>query len=148
MLAAQGWARAADAVPAWVCEDLLAAASTAQWVATTGDGHALDTASLEAPDLAAALGASDLWLIRHSPGQSGLPPIVGGRTRLLLDLNSDWSSAHGGLLLFQDGDRVRGWRPERGSLTLFAGSRPPILSLVTPAARTPRLAVLGVMQDL
>ena len=53
-----------------------------------------------------------------------------------------------GLLLFQDGDRVRGWRPERGSLTLFAGSRSPILSLVTPAARTPRLAVLGVMQDL
>jgi hypothetical protein len=148
MLAAQGWARTADAVPAQVCEDLLAAASTAQWAATTGDGHALDSASLAAPDLAAALGASDLRLIRHSPGQSGLPPLAGGRTGLVLDLNSDWSSPHGGLLLFQDGDRVRGWRPERGSLTLFDGSRPPILSLVTPAARTPRLAVLGVLQDI
>ncbi|MDP2261423.1 MAG: hypothetical protein Q8J89_17075 [Caulobacter sp.] len=147
-LAARGWARAADAVPKAVRDDLLAAAASAHWTPQAGEDHALDTAPLTAPDLMAALGATSLRLIRHAPGQWGLPPAEAGRIGLVLDLISDWPSAHGGLLLVQDGEPLRGWRPEPGALTLFDRSRPPTLSLVTPAARTPRLAVLGVLQDI
>jgi hypothetical protein len=146
-LAEQGWARTVDAVPAEVCDDLLAAAAMADWSSLAGDGYALDIASLGAPALMTALGASDLRLIRHDHGQLGLPPADRGRIGFILDLNTGWPSEHGGLLMFQDGDRLRGWRPERGALTLFDLSRPLILSVVTPAARAPRLAVLGRLHE-
>lgn len=142
-LAGHGWARAAGAVPASVCDGLREAAASAAWTSLTGEDFDLDAAPLHDPKLLEALSASDLKLIRHRGGQYGLPLADIDRVGFILDLSPDWHSEYGGLLMFEDGDRLRGWRPEPGALTLFDLSRPLVLSLVTTAAPAPRLAVLG-----
>lgn len=145
-LAEHGWARAVEAVPASVCVDLLRVAEAADWTVERGEGYALETAPLEAPELAAALGASGLRLVRHGPGNYGLPVLDDGGVGFVLDLVEGWPSQHGGLLMFEDGDKIRGWRPEPGALTLFDLKGPVILSVVTPRAGR-RIAVLGRLAE-
>ena len=142
-LAEHGWARAAEAAPVAVCDALLADAAAADWTGQAGEGFALDTAPLHAPDLLQSLGGTDLRLIRHGEGQFGLPLADLGPTGFILDLGPDWRSEYGGLLMFEAGDRLRGWRPGKGTLTLFDPSRPVLLSLGTAAPPAPRLSVLG-----
>ena len=146
-LADNGWARATEVATARACASLLRKASRAAWSRLDGEGFSLEIAPLDDAALAAALGASDLRLVRHGVGDHGLPPVVEGRIGFVLDLNAGWPSQHGGLLIFADGDRVRGWRPEPGALTLFDTARPPILSGVSPGARAPRLAVMGSLRE-
>ena len=91
-----------------------------------------------------AVGTRVVWL-RHGPGRYGLPDNADGQTRWMLDFNEGWRSAWGGLLLFvDDGARAEGWRPEAGSLTVFAPEAPPVLTLVAPWAGQSRLALTGV----
>ena len=62
----------------------------------------------------------------------------------LLDLApADWRSEWGGLLLLQsEGNRVQGYRPTPGALTLFTADLHPLISLITPQGR-PRTSILG-----
>lgn len=61
----------------------------------------------------------------------------------ILDLE-DRGSADGGLLLRSDGeDRVTGWRPEAGALTVFRDTDV-VLSPVTPGVSR-RLAITGLL---
>jgi hypothetical protein len=61
----------------------------------------------------------------------------------LLDLDpADWRSEWGGLLLFQDGERLHGYRPVPGALTLFPASIRPLISLIVPQGRR-RTSILG-----
>lgn len=104
-----------------------------------------ETASRWAQTLSRALGDAEAralrWL-RHPPGARGLPAFEGAG--FVLDLNADWRSEWGGLLLFvEPSGRVEGWRPEPGGLTLFQGHAPPVLTQVTPAALAHRLALIG-----
>lgn len=142
-----GWARATEVASAKACDALLRKADRAVWSRLEGDGFSLETAPLDDPELSAALGAADLHLIRHGEGDHGLPPIIEGRVGFILDLCPAWPSQHGGLLMFTDGDRIRGWRPEQGALTLFDLARPLILSVVSRDARGPRVAVLGRLAE-
>jgi len=146
-LSSAGWARETDAVPAEACDALRLRAVSSDWTALSGDGFSLQTAPLDDPGLTDAIGVSDLRFVRHGAGDHGLPPIAEARIGFVLDLNPDWPSQHGGLLMVADGERVRGWRPERGALTLFDLSRPLILSVVSRDARTPRVAVLGRLAE-
>lgn len=66
-------------------------------------------------------------------------PLPTGRG-FVLDL-SDRPSQQGGLLLVPDGDRLTGWRPEAGALTVFEPGAL-LVSPVTPGA-APRPAILG-----
>lgn len=144
-LSENGWLRLEAVAPAELCQALLATAASAKWTTRSGPGHSLDMAPLEAPDIAAGLGASTLQLIRHAPGQYGLPPVGAAGPGLLLDLNEDWPSHHGGLVMIEDGGQLRGWRPQAGALMMFQASRPPLLTMVTPSALTPRLALFGCL---
>lgn len=146
-LSGHGWARATEVVSAATSDALLRRAQAADWTALAGEGHALETAPLADPNLAAILGADELRFMRHAPGDYGLPPAVETGIGFVLDLTPGWASQHGGLLLFAQGDRVRGWRPEQGALTLFELRRPLILSVVGPEARGPRVAVLGRLAE-
>jgi hypothetical protein len=61
----------------------------------------------------------------------------------LLDLDPPgWRSEWGGLLLFQDGERLHGYRPVPGALTLFPAATRPLISLITPQGRR-RTSILG-----
>lgn len=140
----RGWARAVGAIPATVLDGLVAEAAGAVWTATAGDGFSLETAA--AGPSGADLGLQDIRLIRHRPGDYGLPPLGAG-VGVVIDLNTDWPSRHGGLLLVAEGDGLRGWRPEPGAVTLFDAARPPTLTLVAPAAAGPRLALIGRLQE-
>lgn len=118
-------------------------AEAATWSRLDGDGFSLEIAPLDDPALAEALGASGLRFIRHAVGDHGLPPIAGKGVGGLLDLNADWPSQHGGLLMVTEAGRLKGWRPEQGALTLFDLSRAPVLSMVGRGG--PRLAVFGLL---
>lgn len=62
----------------------------------------------------------------------------------LLDLDPpDWRSEWGGLLLFQrQSERVEGFRPVPGALTLFSANLRPLISLITPQGRR-RTSIFG-----
>lgn len=88
------------------------------------------------------LAEAPLWM-RHDAGRFGAPAFA-GPLGFVLDVNAGWRASWGGLLLFGDEDgRLEGWRPERGALTLFDVTRPPVLTLVTPLAGAARLALVG-----
>jgi len=80
--------------------------------------------------------ADDIHDLRWWDEAAGLPPGDG----FVLDLE-DRASACGGLLLAPDGDRLTGWRPERGALTAFREGRM-VLSPVVPGAPE-RRAIVG-----
>lgn len=111
---------------------------------------ALAAASDRVPDeVLAALadlnlgGPVEVRRLSHPAGEGGLPPLP-GRYGFVLDLSFGWRSQDGGLLLFQDdAARVRGWRPEAGALTLFDNEQAPVLSVIAPTARAPRLCLIG-----
>ena len=87
---------------------------------------------------------SEPCLIRHAPGCFGLPE-TSGSFGFVLDLTREWWPIWGGLLLFSGGaERVEGWRPEAGALTLWRGT-PPVLSMVSWGAPA-RLAVFGTAE--
>lgn len=146
-LSDNGWLRLDAVAPAELRQALLATAASATWTTRSGPGYSLDMAPLETPGIAAGLGASNLQLIRHAPGHYGLPPVEAGGVGLVLDLNEDWPSHHGGLVMIEDGGQLRGWRPQAGALMMFPASRPPLLTMVTPSALTPRLALLGCLDE-
>lgn len=114
-------------------EAALRAAAGSRWSSHRGDGISAEIS--EGPEGIGGL------LIRHGPGDHGLPAVE-GPIGFVLDLSDGWRSWSGGLLLFTDGDSVRGWRPERGAVTLFDTARPPLLTLLGPGAGE-RLAVVG-----
>ncbi len=138
-LAERGWAR--SRVETADLDDLLTIAKAGRWARLEGDGRGLDAGDEGDGALAAALGVASARFVRHRAGDFGLPPTEAG-TSFLLDLNADWPSRRGGLLLFQDGDRVAGFRPQAGAVTLFDGARAPLLTLVAPGAPD-RYAIIG-----
>ncbi len=89
------------------------------------------------------LEAGALRLVRHQSGGFGLPAAE-GPLAFAIDLNSDWRSDWGGLLLFA-GARgpLSGWRPEPGALTVFDAAGGAALSLIAPEAVEPRLMLFG-----
>lgn len=137
--------RLSSAAPASLCAEVAGAAVT--WI-PEGD-H--ERAVLSSPPLASAIAEAlkglglpaptSLRLLRHGPLARGLPAVSG--LVFLLDL-TDGRSQDGGLLLFGE-ERVEGWHPEAGALTVFDGSRPPLLTLVTATAKAPRLSVFGTL---
>lgn len=137
--------RLPHAVSAGLCAAL--AATLDGW--TRRDAH--EVTSLSAGPLIDALSAAlaeaglgrpgGVWALRHGPGAHGLPTAAG--TGFLLDL-TDGRSQDGGLLLFGE-ERVEGWRPQAGALTVFSADHPPVLTLVAPDARAPRLSVFGTL---
>ena len=149
------WRRAAFLDPAVVAE--LAEADAGGWRASEGPAHGFETA--EPPPettaaFAAALGLLGLELrrspalVRHPPGGHGAPPPEGG-VGCLLDLDTDWRSEAGGLLLLLEPEgSVHGWRPEAGALTLYAERRAPLLTMVSPAAGRARHALFACAQAL
>ncbi|ATQ41634.1 hypothetical protein [Caulobacter mirabilis] len=138
-LAERGWAR--SLIETADLDDLLATAKAGCWMRLEGEGRGLDASDGGGGALAAALGVASARLVRHRAGDFGLPPTEAGTT-FLLDLNDDWPSPRGGLLLFQDGDQVAGFRPQAGAVTLFDGARTPLLTLVAPGAPD-RYAIIG-----
>lgn len=70
-------------------------------------------------------------LVRHGPGQRGLPPVPsGGSWRFVLELTDARRTMDGGLLLFVEGtSRVRGWRAEAGMMTLWRADDPDLTEL-------------------
>ena len=81
-------------------------------------------------------------LVRHGPGQSGLPALPPEGWRFALDLTEARRTTDGGLLLFVEApDRVRGWRAEAGMMTLWRTDDPD-LTEVAPGAPH-RVMLLG-----
>lgn len=82
-------------------------------------------------------------LLRHGPGDQGLPPLAeAGSYGFAIDLTEARRTLDGGLLLFVDEDgRTAGWRAEAGVLTLWRG-RDPLLTEVAPGAPE-RLTMVG-----
>lgn len=116
------------------------------WRPVATDRQALQTLAFQDDAVTAALpalglgAAVTLIVARHDFGDWGLP-IARHPRAFVLDLNEDWPSPWGGLLLFGEEGRLAGWRPEPGAATVFDGDRPPLLTMIT--ARTPRLCLLG-----
>lgn len=133
----------------------VAAAGLCAEVAGAADGWIAEadyeTTALPAGPLADAVAAAlaregfgppaTIRLLRHGSLARGLPKAEG--LVFMLDL-TDGRSQDGGLLLFGE-DRVDGWRPEAGALTVFDGSRPPLMTLVTATAKSPRISVFGTL---
>ena len=88
-------------------------------------------------------------LLRHNPGQFGTPPAPSEEACFLIDLNPEWRSEWGGLALFVgEHGRAQGWRPQAGALLLYDAVRPLLLTMVSPGAPTPRLALFGRLRPL
>ena len=89
----------------------------------------------------------EVLLVRHRPGDSGLPPADGrGNFRFALDLAGPSSSLWGGTLLFMDETgRGSGWRAEAGALTVWSGTDPELTELVPGAVE--RLTLIGVARS-
>jgi hypothetical protein len=90
-------------------------------------------------------GALRTRLIELGPGD--IPPELLSRdvaTGFVLDLDPpDWRSEWGGLLLLRgDGDRLHGYRPVPGALTLITAAERPLISLVAPHGGR-RISILG-----
>ncbi|WP_296820611.1 hypothetical protein [Brevundimonas sp.] len=122
-LTTAGWLRLRGVAAMDVC---------AQWARLQAEGAECPKAEVGAR--LAALG--DIHDLRWWDEAAGLPPGDG----FVLDLE-DRASACGGLLLAPDGDRLTGWRPERGALTAFREGRM-VLSPVVPGAPE-RRAIVG-----
>jgi hypothetical protein len=114
------------------------------------EGHARSGAPADLVAYAAsALAAEGLRLkdppvlLRHGPGDHGLPPLAGGDGyAFAIDLTDARRTLDGGLLLFVDGDgRAEGWRAEAGALTLWRGADP-VLTEMAPGAPQ-RLTLVG-----
>jgi hypothetical protein len=77
----------------------------------------------------------DITLLRHRPGQRGLPPADDGSTHgFTIDLTDSRTSVEGGALLFlDDRGQGRGWKAQMGAMTVWCGSDP-LLTELTPAA--------------
>lgn len=144
-LARDGRARLQAVLTAVQCEDMRSRLADAEWRRVTTENARLAVAEIDRPDPLMVFGVLEsLSAICHGSGDHGLPPSTGG-SAFILDLNADWGSQHGGLLLFADNGRLEGWRPEPGAVTLFDAARPPLLTAVTPGAPSPRLALLGTL---
>lgn len=123
-LATDGWSRVAGAV---------SPQHVADWRRAAEAGAPCPVPSIET----VLLPLGSLTDIRWWDEAEGLPE----GPAFILDL-IDRSSTAGGLLLRPDGeDRVAGWRPEAGALTVF-GSSGLILSPTSPGADR-RLAISG-----
>ncbi|MDQ0464133.1 hypothetical protein QO010_001904 [Caulobacter ginsengisoli] len=129
----------------WVVrrEGFLDARAVAALLKTPGsfDPEPVLTLAREAFGPLEGLGVDTLTL---SPGE-GVAELAreGARGGFVLDLDPpQWRSAWGGLLLFQTGERLQGYRPVPGALTLFAAAARPLISLLTPGA-PPRVSLLG-----
>ena len=116
-----------------------------------------DTASAPAPWVrlaAEALRAERLELagepvlIRHRPGDHGLPPAAAGAVyRFAMDLTDARTSVTGGVLLFLDETgKGSGWRAEAGAVTLWSGADPELTELVPGAPE--RLTLIGQARAL
>lgn len=144
-LAREGRARLHGVLSIAQCEDLCSRLADADWLRVATEEGRLATAEIDRPSALEVLGElGSLMAICHGSGDHGLPPLMGA-TAFVLDLNADWGSQQGGLLLFGDNGRVEGWRPEPGALTLFDPARPPLLTAVTPGAPGPRLCLVGTL---
>ncbi|HEY0053571.1 MAG TPA: hypothetical protein VGB49_09180 [Caulobacteraceae bacterium] len=125
--------------------------ATLEWRPDTTEDRWFESAALGAESrqavrealLAVGVDADPARFLRHEPGGRGLPAMEGEARWFVLDLNADWPSEAGGLLLFEAGDRADGWTPKPGGLTLFDTGHVPVLSLVAPSASGARLAVWG-----
>lgn len=84
-----------------------------------------------------------LTLIRHRPGDRGLPAGSGAATfRFAIDLTDSPRILDGGILMFvDDAGRVQGWRAEAGALTVWDGPDPELTEL-SPGAPE-RLTLVG-----
>lgn len=122
-LLVMGWRRSRDAVGT----DL-----RAHWARLQAQGAACPSADLRAE--LAELG--DLRDVRWWDETAGLPE----EDAFILDLE-DRASVWGGLLLIPDGERLSGWRPEAGALTVFRAGRM-VLSPLVPGAPQ-RRAIIG-----
>lgn len=82
-------------------------------------------------------------LVRHSPGQGGLPALgTGGTHRFAIDLTDGRDATQGGALLFFDAaGKGHGWKAEPGALTLWQGEDP-VLSEVGPQGPV-RVTLIG-----
>ena len=78
------------------------------------------------------------------PGDALADPLPkDAKAGFLLDLDpAGWRSEWGGLLLFQEGERLHGYRPVPGALTLFPAAARPLISLITPQGGR-RTSILG-----
>ena len=125
-LASEGWCRVAGAVS----ED-----QTAEWRRAASAGAPCPVASIEALLQLGPLTAVDWW-----SEADGLP----AGPAFILDL-ADRASADGGLLLRPQGeDRVSGWRPETGALTVYRSADVALSPTMPGVAR--RLAITGRLQ--
>ena len=111
---------------------VLTESDTARWAALAASGGACPVEDVRAL-LADFSPTTDIQWWRES---DGLPAGAG----LVLDLE-DRASPCGGLLLAIEGDRLTGWRPEAGALTVFSEGAL-ILSPVVPGAPE-RRAIVG-----
>lgn len=89
-----------------------------------------------------------LVLVRHGPGQRGLPPLSSaGRWGFALDLTEARRTMDGGLLLFAEPPgHVRGWRAEAGMMTLWR-TQDPDLTELAPGSPD-RITLLGQARAL
>lgn len=84
-----------------------------------------------------------LTLIRHQPGDRGLPAGSGAAVvRFAIDLTDSPRTLDGGVLMFVDeAGRVQGWRAEAGALTVWDGPDPELTELAPGAPE--RLTLVG-----
>lgn len=84
-----------------------------------------------------------LTLIRHRPGDRGLPAGSGAAAfRFTIDLTDSPRTLDGGVLMFvDDAGRVQGWRAEAGALTVWVGPDPELTELAPGAPE--RLTLIG-----
>lgn len=122
-LATDGWCRVAGAV---------SAPQTGEWRKAAEAGAPCPAASVEALLQLGPLTAVDWW--NEADGLPDGPAFV-------LDL-ADRGSADGGLLLRSQGeDRVSGWRPETGALTVYRDAGMALSPTMPGVAR--RVAITG-----
>lgn len=90
----------------------------------------------------------DVVLVRHRPGQHGLPhPLAEAPSGFAIDLTDAESGAEGGVLLFLDETgQGRGWRSEAGALTVWSRHAPLLTELT---ARAPeRVTLFGLASPM
>lgn len=119
------------------------------WRRAEADGARLYTKPAD-PEALAALGGLGLgtpiasWLVRHEPGDHGVPPLPSDGRGFVIDLVDLPRAEDGGLMLFVDAEgRASGRRAEAGALALFDAAAPPLRTLLSPRAPGPLLSVVG-----
>ncbi len=124
-------------------EDFLDAAGIAALTERTSSFDP-ETILVLAREVFGEIGEVETALLMLGPGE-GISALSreGTRGGFVLDLDPpQWRSEWGGLLLFQSGERLHGYRPVPGALTLFAADARPMISLVMLRA-PPRVSLLG-----